>query len=123
VKLEGFKIGEELEEEYKYCIANIIPSDYFENCPYSIIESFAYGKPVIASNIGGIPEMLDNEEKGLLIDPGNVDHLVEAIKKLYSDQELAVKKGKSARKKAEEVYNSEKFYDNLMEIYDRLVEK
>ena len=52
----GQLLGEELKQQYKDCIATVLPCNYFENMPISIIESFIHGKPVIGSNLGGIPE-------------------------------------------------------------------
>ena len=118
VKLLGYQSGEDLEMQYKNCIATIAPSYYFENCPYTIIESFLYGKPVIASDIGGMSEMVKNNENGFKIQPGNISQLVKYIETLYNNKELVIKLGKNARKEAEQVYNSSLHYDKIIQAYE-----
>lgn len=121
VCFEGYQCGEALKENFKNCIALIIPSECYENAPMTIIEAFAFGKPVIGSDIGGIPEMIENESTGFLFEPGNVPELIKKIKGLHSNLEKATTMGKSARKKAEEIYNSDFHYKKLREIYDSLL--
>ena len=120
VVFTGFKTGKELEDEYKGCIATILPCNWFEIFGLTILESFAFGKPVIASHIGGIPEIVENEWDGITFEPKNVDALAEAIEKLYCNNDLAVEMGKNGRTKAEIVYNSEIYYAKLIRIYESL---
>ncbi|MFH0701999.1 MAG: glycosyltransferase family 4 protein [bacterium] len=117
IKFLGFKSGKELEQEYKNCIATILPCNWFEAFGLTIIESFTYGKPVIASNIGAIPEIIENHKNGITFEPGNVDKLANAIEKFYLNNDLAVEMGKNGRIKAEIKYNSEAHYSKLMKIY------
>jgi len=119
VEFLGFKSGKDLEEEYKNSIATILPCNWFENFPTTILESFAYGKPVIASNIGGIPEMIDNNINGVLIEPGNVNELAAEINKLYYDKELVVNMGKAARAKLEKDFNPDIHYEKLLGVYQK----
>lgn len=120
VKFLGFKSGKELAEEYKNCLATVIPSYYFENFPTTIIESFVYGKPVIGSNLGGIPEMIDHGENGLLFEPGDVNDLSQKIKIMYENKEQASVMGKNGRAKAEANYTSQVYYSKLMKIYENV---
>ena len=117
VEFLGFKTGMELENEYKYCIAGILPSNCFETFGLTIAEAFAYGKPSIASNIGGIPEVIDNNINGILFEPGDVDALTDAIKTLNENPDLAVKFGKNGRSKAENTYNQQIHYQKLIQLY------
>ena len=121
VEFLGFKSGKELEEEYKNCIATILPSNYFETFGLTIIESFAYGKPVIGSNIGGIPEIIDDGENGILFEPGNSNQLARAINKLHLNNALSMKMGKNGRIKAEMKYNSEIYYSKLINAYNSVI--
>ena len=83
----------------------IVPSIWYENFPGVLIESFAYGVPVIASNIGGIPEMVVEGKNGLLFDPGNEEDLAEKL-------ELAVGGVEYWRKRREVIRKSgRKFLD------------
>lgn len=121
VEFLGFKSGEELELEYRNCIASILPSNYFETFGLSIVESFAYGKPVIGSNIGGIPEVIDNGVNGIIFEPANVDELTDAIRKLYKNQELAQEMGKKGKIKAKTQYNSDVYYSKLIDVYESVI--
>lgn len=117
INFKGFLTGKELEEEYKNCIATILPCNWFENFPTTVLESFTYGKPSLASNIGGIPEIIEDGVNGFLFEPGNSDQIAECILKFYENRDFAVQAGKNARIKAEKLYTPEKYYEKLMEIY------
>lgn len=121
VAFEGYKSGEELKSLYKNSAFVIFPSEWYENAPMTILETSAYGKPIIGSNIGGIPEMIINEKTGLLFEPGDYNKLREKMKYLLSNSSLIVQIGKDARKRAEEEYNDELHYKRLMEVYRKAI--
>ena len=123
VKFLGFLPDEKVEQEYKNCIATILPCDWFETFGLTIVESFAYGKPVIASKIGAIPELVENCVNGIVFPPGNVDELALAVNKLHQDRHLAVKMGKINREKAVSLYSIDTHYENLISIYSSLAGK
>ncbi|OGI26518.1 MAG: hypothetical protein A2287_08880 [Candidatus Melainabacteria bacterium RIFOXYA12_FULL_32_12] len=118
VEFLGFKSGNELQNEYKNCIATVIPCDWFENFPTTIIESFTYGKPVIGSRIGGIPEMIDDGINGITFEPRNIDELAQAIYKFHINNELACKMGENGRLKAEKHYTPDTYYSKLIQVYN-----
>jgi glycosyltransferase involved in cell wall biosynthesis len=68
--------------------------------PLKIFEYMAAGKPIVASNVGAIPEVITHEENGLLVEPGNVTELVTAIARLLSDRELAARLATNAQRNA-----------------------
>lgn len=121
VKFLGFLQGAELENQYRHCISTILPCNWFENFPTTIIESFVYGKPVIASNVGGITEMLENGKNGLVFEPGNVEELAFAMDTLNKDKKMSANMGKNGRMKAESSYRAEFYYSKLMNIYNNVV--
>ena len=123
IKFQGFKSGLELEEEYRNCIASILPSNCFEAFGLTIVESFCFGKPVIASNIGGITEIIDNYENGILIKPGNVEELANAIKFLYENPKKAIEFGINGRKKTELLFIPEIHYEKLIKLYSKVVKE
>ena len=82
----GFKNKKELEPLIREAKFSICPSNVYENCPFSVIESQMYGTPVIGSNIGGIPELISNGVTGELFEAGNVNELKERIESLYSNE-------------------------------------
>lgn len=79
VDFVGFKSGLELRSIVKGATFSVIPSVWYENMPYSGLESLASGTPVIGSNIGGIPEFIEDNVTGYLAVPGDVDSLVSAL--------------------------------------------
>lgn len=111
----------QLIEEYKNCIALITPSTCFEIFGMINIEAFACGKPVIASNIGGIPEIVEDNVNGLLFEPGNVEQLKECILKYWNNQELAIEHGKNGYKKVITQYTEERYYCELMKVYEEVL--
>ncbi len=117
----GYLNGVELEQQYKNCIATVLPCDWFESFGLTIIESFAYGKPVIGSNVGAIPELVEHNENGFVFQPGNKDELIQAIKKLYRDSSMVVEIGKKCRQKAVDFYSLELHGDRLLGIYNELI--
>ena len=121
VKFVGFMERSKLNELIRTSRFVVLPSQWYENSPSTIYESFALGKPVIGSRIGGIPELIEDGVNGLLFEPANVEDLAEKIKYLYHHPLLAQKMGISARKKVEEKYSEEEYYKKLLGIYDNLI--
>lgn len=117
IKFLGFLSKRKLAEVVSESAFIIVPSLWYENQPYSILESFAHAKPVIASNIGGIPELVKNGKNGFLFEPGNVDACVDRIKLLWRNQALIQKLGKAAKKLAKERFSPESHYKELMKTY------
>lgn len=64
----------------------VVPSECYENCPFSILESLNCGTPVLAANIGGIPELVRDREIGELFESGNANQLAEKIEALWNDE-------------------------------------
>ena len=88
IKNVGFQTGEALETLIREARFSIYPSEWYENCPFSVMESQMYGTPVLGANIGGIPELIEVGKTGELFESGNVTQLKEKIQKLWSDREL-----------------------------------
>jgi len=111
--------GEKLKNEICQSKFLVIPSEWYENYPRSVIEAFACGKPVIGSRIGGIPELVKNKETGLTFEPGKVDDLRAKINYMIDNPEKVIEMGKNARRFVEQELNAEKHYEDLMDIYDQ----
>lgn len=123
VEFLGYKSGNELKDEIRQSMFTVIPSEWYENNPRSVMETFALGKPVIGARIGGIPELVKDNVTGLIFEPGNVNDLREKIYYLASHPELIREMGRNARKFVEEELNEEKHYQGLMKIYQYAIEK
>jgi glycosyltransferase involved in cell wall biosynthesis len=102
-------------------MAVVMPSIWYENFPYSILEAFALGKPVIASNIGGMPETVVDGETGLLFEPGEVNDLAAKLEYLLANPEAGSQMGRNARKMVETRFDAESHYRRLMEVYSRVL--
>jgi glycosyltransferase involved in cell wall biosynthesis len=117
----GYKDRKEVIDILGKCSFLIIPSECYENFPYAILEAFSCGKPVIGSNIGGIPELVKDNETGLTFEPGNTDDLNMKIKYLQNNSYKILEMGKNARDFAEKELNAEKHYQKLMDIYKQVL--
>lgn len=83
----GFQTGEALERLIREARFSVFPSECYENCPFSVMESQMYGTPVLGANIGGIPELIQDGRTGELFESGNVDDLTGKIRALWNDQD------------------------------------
>jgi glycosyltransferase involved in cell wall biosynthesis len=104
-------------------IAAVVPSEWLENAPLSVLEAMACGRPVIASSVGGIPELVRNDVEGILVPPGVPDALAEALRQLAADSDLAVRMGAAARERARMEFTPEKHVDGLLRIYQSALAK
>ena len=122
VEFLGFISDEERDKQNKNCIATILPCNWFENCPSVPLEGYIYGKPAIASDIGGIPEHVKNNETGFLFEPGNVEQLKKCITEYVNNPQLAVKHGENAYNTAINKYSEKRYFNELIEAYNILLE-
>lgn len=123
VRLLGFKSGIELAELIKNAMFGVIPSECYENAPYSALEMMAYGKPIIGANVGGIPELVDNEKTGMIFRMGDPQDLAMKINKLVSNSELIQYYGENARNKLEENFNSTIHYQKIYSAYQTAIDR
>jgi len=121
VRFVGFLHGEELERMTKEAMCVACPSIWYENLPNVVIESFAYGKPVIASNFGSLADMVENGKTGLLFEPRNVEQIASCIRKLFENSDLCRELGENARKKAETEYSPTLHWQTFMNIYNSIL--
>lgn len=92
----------------------VFPS-LWEGFPYSILEAMRAGCPIVTTNVGGIPEAIDNNEEGLLVTPGSCKELEIAIEKLALDEGLRVRLGNNARKKFDRSFSLSVMNKNMNE--------
>ncbi|MDR1369925.1 MAG: glycosyltransferase [Dysgonamonadaceae bacterium] len=124
VEFLGFQTGDTLKNSIKNASFVIVPSEWNENNPLTIIEAYALGKPIIASRIGGIPEILIENETGYLFEMKVVNELKTKIQQagsLPDDDYLRL--SKNARIFAEKNFDAEQYYRQLMVIYKKSMTK
>ena len=115
IKNVGFKTGEELANIIRRARFTVYPSEWYENCPFSVMESQMYGTPVIGANIGGIPELISVGETGELFESGSCEELKEAIRSLWNN---SVKLNTYAKNCENSRFTSiNEYCDKLLELY------
>lgn len=113
IEFVGFKQWEEIKAivgKAQFCV---IPSEWYENNPLSVIEAQCLGTPVLGARIGGIPELIDENETGMTFESQNVEDLKQKIQKMFDttfDYE-------SIAKRARELYNAENYYLQITNLY------
>lgn len=122
IKLLGYLNQDKVKEYLRKARFIVVPSIWYENCPYSILETQAIGKPVIGANIAGIPELVKNKVNGLTYKYDSVKELEEKMKILFKDKLLAEKYGKKAKEIALKEYDKEIYYNKIIEIYKKALE-
>lgn len=121
VEFVGFKTGNELENIIKKSRFIVIPSEWYENAPMSIIEAMAYGKAVLGSNIGGIPEFIENNHTGMIFNTKDEIDLASKINHLINEEKQTVEMGKNARIRAEKLYDKTVHYEKIMDLYNEVM--
>jgi len=104
---------------YRDARAIVVPSRWPENCPLVVLEAMASARAVIASRVGGIPELVRDGKEGLLVPQGDAALLRQAIVRLGDDRELAAGLGRAGRQRAEAHYAPGHHIDTIESIYER----
>ena len=121
IKTVGFKTGNELKALIRNAAFSITPSECYENCSMSIIESLSMGTPVIGSDIGGTPELIENNKTGLIFKAGNKEDLKKAIISLYQSSESTLKMRKNCIDSSNNTI--EVYTDKLIALYEKQIKQ
>ncbi|MCM1251790.1 MAG: glycosyltransferase family 4 protein [Clostridium sp.] len=97
IKNVGFIRGEALQKLIAGAVFSLYPSQCHENCPFSVMESQLYGTPMIASRLGGIPELLTDGVTGELFEAGNAEELAEKVVRLWEKPEICQRYAKNCK--------------------------
>lgn len=117
VKYSGKRFGMEKEKAYTASDAFVFPTFYPNECfPLVLIEAMQYALPIISTFEGGIPDMVDDENTGFLIQRGNVDLLAEKIEFLMWNPNIRIEMGKKGREKYESLFTMEIFEKRMYSI-------
>lgn len=114
----GFKQGNELENLIARSTCVVCPAIWYENMPNTVIEAYAYGKPVVASRIGSLAEIVIEEETGLLFEMKNAKDLATKLKQFISNENLSNKMGHQARFICENKYSVSNHMKTVINILD-----
>lgn len=118
----GHVSGSALENALRNAALIVIPSEWYENCPMSVLEAMAHGKPIVASDIGGIPELVVDGATGVLFRPGDRRALQTHLLHLMENPELRVSYGAAGRKRAEQRFSLEQHNAALLELYHTVIQ-
>lgn len=90
IENKGFLSGKELYSLIRQARFSIYPSEWYENCPFAVMESINYGTPVVGANIGGIPELINTHDNpnGIIFASGDADALAKRLFELWNDNSL-----------------------------------
>ncbi len=116
-KLPNARVMEEIDDAL--CV--VIPSKYVENCSMAGIEALSRGKVIIAGNIGGLPDLVDDQETGFLVRPNDPDDLSEKIIHLMRNHALSREMGTRARAKYLKSFSKPAYYRTLLSVYDGVI--
>ncbi len=101
----------------------VLPSIYGENLPTVLMEAGGCGRPVIASDVGGISDIVADGETGLLVQPGDSAGIAEAMLRLLDDPDLGSKLGAAGRERMERLFEARIWAANLRSLYERVIEQ
>lgn len=113
--------GSAVQQLMMHAMCCAVPSVCYENAPMSILEPMAAGVPVVASSIGGIPEIVEHERVGLLVPPGDAHAMARAIERLRDDGALRVRLGSAGRQRVAATYSPERHVGLLLETYRKAI--
>ena len=120
VLFAGMVQGEKLQKLIAGCCFSLFPSHAYETLGKSILESYAYGRPVIASDLGSRRELVEHGVTGLLYSPGDYGQLAHSIGLLFERPDLTEKMGAAGRARVKSMHDPEQHLANLLDIYSRL---
>ena len=120
IQFLGFKSGDEKWQLLRKSLCLVVPSEWYENFPVTVLEAFMAAKPVVAARIGGLPYIVEDGQSGLLFEPGKADQLAKQVERLANDPASAARMGVIGRTLSETKYGPDQGYSNLMNIFSQV---
>ena len=121
LKLAGRKSGDELKSYIANAAFSVCPSEWYENCPMTVIESLSLATPVIGSDLGGIPELISDNFTGLIFKHNDKEDLKAKISYLYNNDEITSRMSKNAVNSSNNTI--ENYTEKLLKIYGECVKQ
>ena len=115
IKNVGFQRGADLEKLIREARFSIYPSEWYENCPFSVMESQMYGTPVLGADIGGIPELIQSGRTGELFTAGNKEELKKKIVQMWDNSDLTARYSENCKKISFD--DIEEYCNKILKIY------
>ena len=117
VRFAGYLAGAALQEAVRSARLVVVPSEWYEVFGQVVIEAFALGKAVVAANIGGLPELVDDHLNGRLFTPGDADELAHILAEMAAQPARLAEMGRAGRCKVARQFSPEIHYARLLDIY------
>lgn len=115
IECVGFKSGKELHNLISKAKFSVYPSEWYENCPFSVMESIMFATPVIASKIGGLPELVQDGVNGILFEYKNKNDLKNKISELWHNDKKSAELSENCKKT--KFLDVDKYYHILVNVY------
>ncbi len=123
VEFLGFAKGDKLKQAIADSIAIVLPAVWYENMPNAVLEAYAYGKPVIVSDIGSLPEMVEDGVTGYMCKPNEPSSLAEMMDKMVEVPDKCIEMGRAARRRCEEMYSPDKYYKKIEALFQSVLKE
>jgi glycosyltransferase involved in cell wall biosynthesis len=117
VELAGWVKPEAIGQEFAASDVLVIPSVWPENLPTVAIEALSSGRPIVGTNTGGIPELIDDGRNGFIVEPGDAAGLATALLALLTDRKKLQQAGAVSAAKAQ-MFGQELFIKRLLDVYN-----
>jgi glycosyltransferase involved in cell wall biosynthesis len=122
VSFAGYLKKPELQRLIGEARALVLPSEWYENAPVSVLEAYALGRPVIGTRIGGIPELILDDETGILVEPGNAEELADAMAGIANLPQTARDAlGASGRDWVQREFSPGAYRDRTTDLYNEVI--
>jgi glycosyltransferase involved in cell wall biosynthesis len=122
IEFLGRKEFDQIQLYLSKCSFTIVPSEWYDNFPNTILESFAFKKCTIATDIGSLKEIVIDNETGLLFRIKDMENLKSKIEFLFANETICRKMGENAFDKLEKEYSAELHYKKLIKLFEKIVE-
>lgn len=121
VQFHGYLTGAVLHDLIRSSRAVVLPSEWYENAPMSILEAYALGRPVIGAAIGGIPELVQPDITGVIFESGSVDSLAQSLRTIADlPGERITDMGRAGRAWVESACSSDNYMSRMLDLYRSL---
>ena len=120
IEFLGRKTFDEIVPYLKSCLCTVVPSEWYDNFPNVILESFAYKKAVIATDFGSLPELVKNNVTGLTFNYADITDFREKVGFMFNHPDAAKQMGETGFKDVITVYSPQQHYEQLMELFDKV---